>query len=344
MSAPKNHREYCLKILLCNRSYKQAESLVKSMIPEHEFITCSPEEIEYNLEGVDILLPSIAKVDRKIIEDSSFGLIQQLGVGVDTVDIDCAAQNGVLVANVPGAGSGNAESVAELAVLQMLCLARKLDETRKNLSRGVFFTPTGMALLNKSVCIVGFGDIGKALATRLKPFGMHITTCRRSPEKNIDSELAIERVYGIDELEIALGQADFVVLAVPETKETLHLINEKALAAMKKGSFLINVARGGILDIEALTSSLKNKHLAGAGLDVYPQEPYDPAHPVFLENVVATPHIGGNTDESLKGVIKAVVQNIRLYAEGKEPLHLLNHPVSRRKPSLPCSSKTRSSF
>ena len=320
-----------MKLLLCNRSYPQAELVLKKLLPEIEIVSCAAEELKNYLTGVDILLPSIARIDAEVIAAGKFGLIQQLGVGVDSVDVESATKAGVWVANVPGAGSGNAESVAELAILQMLTLARRIDAARKNLSEGVFFQPTGMAIWNKTVCIVGLGDIGRLLAMRLRPFGVRLLAVREHPEHGAPAETGVEEVFGTKDLHNAVSEADFVVLAIPETKSTHYLINETALAAMKKGSFLINVSRGGIVDTKALLAALESGHLAGAGLDVYEQEPYDHHHAIFKQNVVATPHIGGNTDESLKGVVKAIAENIKLYADGKEPKHLLNKPEKLRK-------------
>ncbi len=329
-----------MKLLLCNKSYPEAQFVLEKMIPGLEVISCNPDEVASYIEGVDIVLPSVASIDSKIIASGNFGLIQQLGVGVDSIDLEAASKAGVWVANVPGAGSGNAESVAELAVLLMLSLSRKIDEARANLKNGIFFKPGSMALLNKTVCIVGLGDIGKLLAARLKGFGMKLIAVRKHPENGAPSELGVERVYGENELQESFANADFVVLAVPETKSTHKLINKESIKYMKAGAYLVNVARGGVIDTEALYEALKSGHLAGAGLDVFESEPTDPSHPIFKENLIATPHIGGNTDESLKGVVKAIAQNIQLYAQGKAPLHLLNKPERLRSRFVEFANKS----
>lgn len=319
-----------MKILLCNQSYKDAENAIMSLLPGHELISCAPDKVSSNLDGVDIVIPSVAPISKEILESAKFGLIQQLGVGVDNVDLEAATKLGVLVANVPGAGSGNAESVAELAVLMILSLGRKLDEARRNLADGVFFKPSGFALLNKTVCIVGLGDIGLALAERLKGFSCRLIAARRNASKEVPAEYGIEKVFAISELHQALAQSDFVVLALPENAETKGLFSAQLISEMKKGSFLINVARGGIVDLDALNNALENGHLAGAGLDVFSHEPCDATHAIFKQNLIATPHIGGNTDESVRGVIKAIVENVKLYASGHKPKHLLNNPATLR--------------
>lgn len=327
-----------MKILLCNDSYPQVEEKLSGLLPKHHVTSCAPNEVNKHLEGVDVLIPSVACIDSDIISKGRFGLIHQLGVGLDSVDIEAATRLGVWVANVPGAGSGNAESVAELAIWHMITLGRRLDEARKNLANGIFFKPGGIALLNKSVCIVGLGDIGKSIAVRLSKFDMHITAVRRHPEHGAPPETCVQRVYGPPQLHEALSAADFVVLATPESDGTRHMIDAAALKAMKPGAFLINVARGGIIDTDALLEALKSGHLAGAGFDVFSQEPADPNHPIFQQNVVATPHIGGATDESVKGIVKVVAESIDLYANGLPPVHPVNKPKNLRSLALPNGS------
>ncbi|MBX9686019.1 MAG: 2-hydroxyacid dehydrogenase [Candidatus Obscuribacterales bacterium] len=323
-----------MKILLCNKSYPKAEKALMALAPGNEIISCDPENAAAHLDGVDIIIPSVARVDADLIKRGQFGLIQQLGVGLDNVDIAAASAAGVFVANVPGAGSGNTESVAELAILHMLALSRNLFQAQKNFFDSVFFKPAGVALLNKQVCIIGLGDIGKALALRLRPFAVKMTALREHPEHGAPEECGIEKVYGLKDLHTALAAADFVVLAIPETDSTRNLIDKAALAAMKKGSYLINVGRGGVVEREALYQALNSGHLAGAGLDVFWEEPANPEHPLYKENLVLTPHLGGNTDESLKGVVRIIAENIKLFNEGKRPRHLQNELLveSPRRP------------
>lgn len=321
-----------MKILVCNKKYAQAEKQLEALIPGSKVISCEPDKVADYLDGVDVVIPSVlASITEELISKGKFGLIQQMGVGLDNVDIPAATRHGVWVANVPGAGSGNTESVAELAIAMMLTLGRNLDLARSNFAQGVFFQPTGMALLNKTICVVGLGDIGKALAERLHAFGMRILAVREHPEHGAPAGLGIEKVFGTVQIRDAVADADFVVLAVPENDSTRNLFNAEILAAMKKGSYIVNVGRGGVLNTDALLGALESGHLAGAGLDVFTEEPFDPSHPLFKQNVVASPHVGGNTDESWKGVTRVIVKNIRLYSEGKTPVNLVNEPGSIRR-------------
>ncbi len=330
-----------MKILLCNDSYPRAVDKLNSMLPGHQAFSCPTDEVAQNIEGVDVVIPSVAQITAEIIQLGSFGLVQQLGIGLDTVDIDAATASGVWVARVPGAGSGNAESVAELAVLFILALARRLDEARKNVAAGVFFKPTGRSLLDKTVCIVGLGDIGTALAERLIPFGVKLIAVRKRPEAGAPQHVPIDFIYGMDQLSDAFSKSDFIVLAVPENQETRDLINDKTISMMKPGACLVNVGRGGLIDCDALLSGLRSGQIAGAGLDVFREEPVDPNHPLFKENVIATPHIGGNTDASVAGILNSIAENVKRYASGAQPFNIVNAPDQPRCRSVFCGAKEK---
>lgn len=287
-----------------------------------------------HLDRAQVLIPSVAHISSEIISRGEFGLVQQLGVGLDSVDVEAATRAGVWVARVPGAGSGNAESVAEHALLLMLALSRRLPQACKNLEDGIFFKPSGVALLGKSVCIIGLGDIGTALALRLRPFAVRTLAVREHPEHGAPPETGIEHVYGWQDLPQALGHSDYVVLALPDTSGTHNLIDHHALQAMKAGAFLINVGRGGVINTDHLLLALKSGQIAGAGLDVFWEEPVDPHHPLFQQNVIATPHIAGNTDASLAGCTRVMAENIKRYALGEAPLHTVNSPPHPRTIAL----------
>ncbi len=312
-----------LKILLCNDSYPPVVERLRTLLPEHEILSCHPSATEDRLDGVDVVIPSVAQINERVLERGSFGLVNQLGVGLDNVDIEVATRCGVWVARVPGAGSGNAESVAELAVMFMLALSRRYLEARNNLENSIFFKPSGRSLLGKTVCVVGFGDIGIELARRLIPFGVRIKAVRRRPQLPAPSDIQAT-VYGMDALQEALADSDYVVLALPETKESKNIINRQTIKLIKPGAFLINVARGGLVDLDALNEALQSGQIAGAGLDVFVEEPTDPTDPIFKQNVLATPHIGGNTDASYLGITAAIAENVRRFERGETPLNVVN--------------------
>lgn len=320
-----------MKVLVCNDKYSDVVAKMAAFLPEHEISVCSPGAVKDNLAGVDVLVPSIAKITREIIEAGQFGFIQQMGVGLDSVDIPSAESAGVLVANIPGAESGNTDSVAEHAILLMLALSRQLYRAKEAIEKGVFAEPRGMSLLTKTVCIVGLGDIGKALAQRLKSFKCKLIAVRAHAELGADPELGIEHVYGVADLDQALAQSDYVVLCLPQQDNTKHMINKDRIQAMKAGSFLVNVARGGIVDTEALCDALQSGKIAGAGLDVFETEPPDPKHRLFQYNVIATPHVAGYTDASVSGIMRLLITNIKMYAAGQKPNFTVNAPAKLRK-------------
>lgn len=319
-----------MRILFCTEDFPSGPRRLAALLPTDEVVACSPGSVLQHLEAVDILVPIVTPIGREIFEQGQFGLVQQFGVGLETVDVEAATRTGVWVARVPSAGTNNAESVAEHTVLLMLALSRHLPQARTALEAQRFGQPEGVALLGKTACIVGLGDIGTALAVRLRAFGMNIIAIREHPERGSLPATGIERVCGPDDLHCVLGSADYVAICIKYSERDHHFVDRAALAAMKPGAFLINIARGGLVDPEALLAALESGHLAGAGLDVFWEEPVDPKHPLFRHNVIATPHIAGVTDASYTGIARAVAQNIERYRRGEVPLYVVNEPPNPR--------------
>jgi phosphoglycerate dehydrogenase-like enzyme len=317
-----------LRVLFCGDGFTESRRRLAPLIPGHEVVTCpAGRTIECLASStVDIVVPYISRIDAPTLRAGRFGLVQQFGVGLDGVDLEAATAAGVWVARVPSAGTGNAESVAEHALLLMLALSRRLPQAQVALAAGVVGDPPGIALWRKTACIVGLGDIGSALAGRLRACGMRLIAVRRRPEQSGVAALGVERVFGPDGLHEALGQADYVVLCVNYDAASHHLIDRAAFRSMKRGAFVVNVARGGLVDSEALLEALESGQVAGAGLDVFWSEPPDPAHRIFAHNVIATPHVAGVTDASYDGIARAVAANIDRYANGEAPLYAVNAP------------------
>ena len=318
-----------VKILIASDGYGEARLRLAPLVPSDTIVTCGPDALASSLERVDVVIPYVAIVDEATIGAGNFGLVQQFGVGLETVDVDAATRAGVWVARVPSRGVGNAESVAEHAVLLMLALSRRWPGGAR-IGASAMGEPSGLSLFGKTACIIGLGDIGSALAVRLRSFGMRLIAVRRRPDELGAPELGVERVYGPDELTDAVARADYVALCVNYDAASHHLIDAKALAAFKPGAFLINVARGGLVDHDALGRALGSGRLAGAGLDVFWREPPDAAHPLFAHNVIATPHVAGVTDVSYDGIARIVGDNIERYRRGEPPLHAVNVPARVR--------------
>jgi phosphoglycerate dehydrogenase-like enzyme len=321
-----------MRILFCHRYYAPGLSwdALKPLLPGHEIISCARDEIMEHLEGVDILVPFAAHVTRTLIERGTFGLIHEFAAGLDTVDIDAATDAGVQVAHLPAAITGNADSVAEITLMHMLLLARHWKEAQAALAERRLWEPAGSTLLGKTACLVGLGDLGTAIARRLHALGMQLIGVRRHPEQGGPTAVPFQRIVGLDALHEILPEADYVVLCLPATRETHHLMRTETLAAMKPGAFLINVGRGTLVDQDALLDALRSGHLAGAGLDVFWEEPVDLHHPLFQQNVTATPHIGGITDTSFWQRVHAFTDNVQRYAKGQPILYTVNHPSHLR--------------
>ena len=255
-------------------------------------------------------------------------LIQTASDGYEEVDIDAASELGIWVSYAPADLTGNATSVAEFAVLLLLGAARHLGEALISLHRDPVKPPTlNLSLSGKTVCIVGLGTIGQKLVERLRPFGVKLVATDEHPE-NAPADVT---AYPADQLNTAVAQADFVVICVRASKENENLVNAAALAAMKRGVILVNVARGMLVDERALVHAVTNGKISAAGLDVLRNEPPDRKDPLLqLPQVLVTPHIAGLTDLMLNGTVNYICQVIEEFAAGKKPKSILNSPAKPR--------------
>ncbi len=297
--------------------------LMKAELPQHEFVAIGQFQFK-DLKGFDVLIPIMSTVTRELIAGSDrLRLIQQCGAGFEGIDLQAAREMNIWVANVPTDISGNADSVAELGIYLMIGLSRNFRKIALNIANRQFGNP-GRALSGKTVGIIGLGGIGSALARRLKTFDVHLIGIRRHDLQKTKDELGLEWVGTPQDMKEFLGRADYVVLCLPLTSESRYMISRQAFNDMKDDAFLINLSRGGLVDRNALEEALSTKKIGGAGLDVFWEEPPDPNDPVFQYNVMATPHIAGATDISIRGILKAIVENIRRLENSKVPLHLIN--------------------
>ncbi len=277
----------------------------------------SEDELVELIRDVDaIIVRSKPVVSRRVIEaGSKLKVIARAGVGLDNIDLEAAKEKGIQVFNAPGAPT---QSVAELAIGLMIAVLRRIAYTDRKLREGVWAKKQalGTELRGKVLGIIGMGRIGQAVARiAYYGFGMKIIyyDVRRCP-KEIEEEIKAECV----DLDTLLREADIVSLHVPLVPATKHLINEEKLRLMKKTAILINTARGGVVDTEALVKALREGWIAGAGLDVYEEEPLPPSHPLTkLDNGVLTPHIGANTVEAQRRAGLEVVEKIIEYFKSK---------------------------
>lgn len=247
--------------------------MIRSELPGHEFVATGRYGFE-TLKGFDVLIPTMAHVSREMLKTNDrLRLIQQAGAGLEGVDIGAARDLGIYVANVPAEISGNADSVAELGIYMLIGLSRDVGGMAISLSRRQMGVPLGRALIGKTIGLIGLGGVGKALVRRLKSFDVRLIAIKRSNPVKAQEDLGLDWVGEAQDLPELLSRSDYVILALPMTSETERLMNRKTFSCMKKGAFLINLGRGGLVDRDALEEALASDHLAGAGLDVFWEEP-----------------------------------------------------------------------
>jgi phosphoglycerate dehydrogenase-like enzyme len=248
--------------------------------------------------------------------------------GTDRIDVQAATERGILVINAAGA---NAPAVAEHAVGLMLALCRRIadtdrvaHETKKVDAMRVMQTPPRLSLLRgKTLTIIGFGFIGRTIAQICRQgFGMHVVAFDPFFDSIEAERLGVALVEDLDE---ALAAADFVSVNTPFNAQTAALIGAKQLATMKDSAYLVNTARGGVVDPDALLAALRDRTIAGAALDVTEPEPLPPGHPLFdLDNVILTPHVGGNASEVFRASSVTPVRLLLEALRGGRPRHLIN--------------------
>jgi D-2-hydroxyacid dehydrogenase (NADP+) len=237
--------------------------------------------------------------------------IQSLTTGTDNILRLSALRAEVTVTSTRGM---HGPQMSELVFLQMLALLRDFPRMQRNQAAHAWQRWPQPLLSGKTVVIVGIGAIAELLAPRCKAFGMNVYGVSGSPRK----PAGFDGVFGRDELHRAAALADFLVLIVPYTPQTEKLVDASVIAAMKPGAFLVNVARGGVLDENALLAALREKRLAGAALDVFRETPLPPDHPLWREEkIIITPHIGGTSDIYLDQAYPIVRDNLRKFLAGE---------------------------
>ncbi|MEY2798017.1 MAG: hypothetical protein RIS22_283, partial [Actinomycetota bacterium] len=260
-----------------------------------------------------VLIRSATKMDSEAIAAAKgLKVIARAGVGLDNVDVPAATAAGVMVVNAP---TSNIVSAAELAIALLLASARFISPAHAALRIGKWARSkyTGAELFEKTLGIVGFGRIGQLVAHRMQAFGMKVIA--------YDPYLPPARAAQLDvklvDLDTLLAESDFITIHLPKTKETANLIGTEALKKVKPTVRIINAARGGVLDEEALYQALTTGKVAGAGLDVFATEPCTDSPLFALDNVVATPHLGASTDEAQERAGIAVAISVRKALAGE---------------------------
>jgi len=277
----------------------------------------------------DGIIVGTDEVTRRAIESSDrLKVIAKHGAGVDNIDLQAATEKGVVVTYVPGV---NAEAVADFTFCLTLALARNLTDAHASARSGKWEATKflGTELYKKTLGIIGMGTVGKAVARRATGFNMKILCHTAHPEKHRE-ETKKWNVEYVD-LDTLLKESDFVTIHCVLTPETEGLINEQKLALMKKTAFLINTARGPIVNEKAVYTALKEKRIAGAGFDVYSKEPPGADCPLFqLDNVVVAPHIASYTREAVLNVDLVQARDVVKALRGEKPEFVANPEVLKK--------------
>lgn len=285
-----------MKVLVKEKIADSGVELLRRNFEVELGLEMSDEELGERIGAYDaILIRSATKLTPELIERAgNLKVIGRAGTGVDNVDIPAATRRGIIVANAP---ESNSVAAAEHTMALALALFRNVPRAHGSLAAGRWDRSKfkGAELYGKTLGVVGFGRIGQLVAKRAQAFEMEVLAFDKFVSAERFRELGVE---GVESLEELLGRADLVTLHVPKTPETVGLIGERTIAAMKDGARLVNCARGELVDLDALLAALEEGKLAGAALDVFPSEPFT-EHPLFeRDDVVVTPHLGASTAEA----------------------------------------------
>jgi len=301
------------------------------------------EELYPAVAGADAVVAMLHdRIDDAFLDAAGPGLrvVANVAVGYDNVDVGACTERGVIFTNTPGVLT---EATADIALALILISTRRLGESERLVRSGEpwswnMFFQLGTGIQGKTLGIVGLGQIGRATARRARALGMKIAYCgRHRVDPAVETEL--EAAYlPFDEL---LGAADVLSLHCPLTPQTRHLIDAAALRRMKPGAYLINTTRGPVVDEAALVDALRDGTIAGAGLDVYEQEPI--IHPGLfeLENAVLLPHLGSATVETRTAMAMLAARNVIAVLRGGEPLTPVGPPAGTTPSSKGASSDVR---
>lgn len=303
-----------------------------------------PAALRERIAGYDALVVrSETKVTAEILDAAPrLRVVGRAGVGVDNIDIEAATQRGVLVLNAP---TGNTIAATEHAIAMMLALARKLPAADRSLRAGLWERSRfmGIELREKTLGVLGLGKIGFEVA-RIARDGLRMRVLAHDPL--VTADRAKQAGVELCDFETLLTESDFLTVHVPLTDATRGVIGAAELARMRNGARLVNVARGGIIDEQALAAAIRDGHIAGAAIDVFTKEPPDPGNPLLgLEQVVVTPHLGASTREAQVNVAFDVADQIVEYLAGGTPRYAVNAPtvlpeeLARLRPYLELAQK-----
>ncbi|MCS7234019.1 MAG: phosphoglycerate dehydrogenase [Synergistetes bacterium] len=287
-----------------------------------EIVRCEEKELPSALKDADALIVGTPKVTREMLSSSRVRIIAKHGVGVDNIDLKAATELGIPVTVTQGA---NSESVAELTIAFIFALARGLIKCHLNLfQKKEWSGVVGVEVRGKTLGLLGFGAIAKEVNKRALCLGMRTITY----DPYISEEEVARMGAKMVSFEDLLKESDFLSLHVPLTDETRGIIGEREIRSMKRSAFLINTARGGIVDENALAKALKEGWISGAALDVFEEEPPSPESPLFsCENLITTPHVGAHSIEAVYRMNMMSAQSVVDFFNGRPLQYVVNKEV-----------------
>jgi D-3-phosphoglycerate dehydrogenase len=320
-----------MKILVTSKSFSKVNAEAASLLEQKGFIlehlqapVMTSSLIASKIKGVDCLIVGNDPVESDVFEAADcLKLVHMHGTGLDGIDVECATAHGVLVSNVTGA---NKNAVAELILALMLTVGRRIDKHIDLFKEGRWERTAGHEVSFKTVGIIGLGNIGRRLVELLKGFDVKVIGYDPYADQSWARDHGVRLTEQCDDVFI---EADYLVLSVPLTPETEHIVCERTLSLMKRSSYLINTARGALVDEQALIEAVKNGRIAGAALDAYRQEPPSHDSPLRFTDIVMTPHIAATSYETSSSVSMIVArQVIGILIEGKKELAVNYKEVS----------------
>ncbi|MFH1318608.1 MAG: phosphoglycerate dehydrogenase, partial [Candidatus Omnitrophota bacterium] len=315
-----------MKILVSDKLSEEGLTILKSIKDSIVDVKTGlkPEELKIIIKDYDaVIIRSGTKLSADIIKQADkLRVIGRAGVGLDNVDLAAATEKGVVVMNSP---AGNTISTCEHTLSMLLALSRNIPQANVSVKSGEWKRSKfmGVELYKKTLGIIGLGRIGVEVAKRALSFGMKVIAYDPYLSSDVGKTLKVESV----ELPVLFQKADFITLHTPISDATRHLISDKEFALMKDGVRIINCARGGIIDEDALIKAVKMGKVSGAAFDVFEKEPVDPNSELLkLDNVIVSPHLGASTEEAQVNVAIEIAESIRDYLLGRGVHNAVNYP------------------
>jgi len=314
-----------LKVLVTEKLTDSGVELLQKEFETDVLLGLSPEELKEKIGEYDgLIIRSATRVTEDVISAAdNLKVIGRAGIGVDNIDIEAATKRGVVVANAP---ESNTVAAAEHTLGLMLAAARRIPAADVSLKGGEWKRSAfkGVEVSGKTLGLIGLGHVGAIVARGAAGMGMRVLAYDPYVSEDRMRSMNVDRAESMDEV---FENSDFVSLHVPRTPQTMGLVNEATLAKMKSTAYLINVARGGIVDETDLYNALKEGEISGAALDVFAEEPTTES-PIFsLPNVVVTPHLGASTAEAQDRAGVTAAEQVAIALRGAVPTHAINAPV-----------------